>query len=96
MMKMEIKKNYTCNTDIPKLEHRKCLSCGLVDIINAEWYRIDRGFICRYCYDKKRTYVEINAVAREKMVKNYNRGVKNLLPRRYLNYYGEILFGEKE
>lgn len=92
MMKIEIKKNCTCDTDIPKLEHRKCLSCGLVDIINAEWYRTDRDFICRYCYDKKRTY----AVAREKMVKNHNRGVKNWLPRRYLNYYGEILFGEKE
>ena len=64
MMKMEIKKNCTCDTDIPKLEYRKCLSCGLVDIINAEWYRTDRGFICRYCYDKKRTYVEINAVIR--------------------------------
>lgn len=46
---------------------------------NAEWYRTDRGFICRYCYDKKRTYVEINAVAREKMVKNHNRGVTSAL-----------------
>ena len=46
---------------------------------NAEWCRTDRGFICRYCYDKKRTYVEINAVAREKMVKNHNRGATSAL-----------------
>lgn len=97
MMKMEIKKNCTYDTnDVPELKHRKCVFCGLVDIINAEWYKTDRGFICRYCYDKKRTYLELNAAAREKMVKNHNRGVKNWLPRRYLNYYGDYLFGETE
>jgi len=72
------------------LKHRKCVFCGLVNIINAEWYRTDRGFICRYCYDKKQTY----ATAREEMVKNHNEGMKNWLSRRYLKYYGDYLFGK--
>ena len=93
MMKMEIKKNCTCNTDdVPELKHCKCLFCGLVDIISAEWYKTDKGFICRYCYDKKRTCLELNPAAREKMVKKHNRNVKNWLPRRY----GYYLFGEIE
>lgn len=95
MMKMEIKKNCICNDNAaPKLEHYKCSLCGLVNIISAKWYKVDKGFICEYCYEKKRTYLELNATAREKMVKNWNMGMKNWLPRRYLNYYGDYLFGE--
>lgn len=77
-----------------ELKHRKCVFCGLVDIINAKWYKTNEGFMCKYCYEEKRTYLKINTSTKEKMVEDQNRCIKNWLPRRYLNYYGNYLFGE--
>lgn len=93
MMKMEIKKNCTCDTnDVPELKHHKCLFCGWVDDTDKPWHTLDDGFLCESCYWTAKLGLKVDFVMQEKRMKAHNKNIKKELDEDYLKCYGKYLF----
>ena len=76
----------------PELEHCKCRFCGRVDKTDAQWHRLDDGFLCESCYRTALMGLEVDFAARAARVEKHNRAVKSGLGKIYLKYYGDYLF----